>query len=93
MLVIVSQHTLQSNWVPFEIGYGFEKTELYILCLKDIARSSLPEYMHAAKILRDTRGLKKLVRELNGTPEDLPPNILEDILDECIETEEETENK
>jgi len=92
MLVVVSQHTLTSNWVPFEIGYGFEKTELYILCLKDIARSSLPEYMHAGKIIRDTNGLKKLVRELKGKPEDMPPHFLEDIMDECI-AEEETETK
>lgn len=87
MLVVVSQNTLESNWVPFEIGYGFEKTELYILCLKDIARSSLPEYMHAGKIIRDTYSLKKLVRALNGKPEDLPPHALEDIMDECIEEE------
>ena len=91
MLVVVSQHTLESNWVPFEIGYGFEKTELYILCLKDIARTSLPEYMHAAKIIRDTNSLKKLVLKLKGKPEDLPPHALEDVMDECIE--EETEEK
>lgn len=89
MLVVVSQHTLASNWVPFEIGYGFEKTELYILCLKDIARSSLPEYMHTGKIIRDTYSLKKLVRELKGKPEELPPHALEDVMDECIEEEEE----
>lgn len=88
MLVVVSQHTLTSNWVPFEIGYGFEKTELYILCLKDIASSSLPEYMHAAKIIRDTHGLKKLVRELQGKPEEMPAHFLEDIMDECIAEEE-----
>lgn len=38
MLVIVSPNTLSSTWVPFEIGYGYDKTDLYTLCLKGIPK-------------------------------------------------------
>src|SRR5690242_18221248 len=34
MLVVISPNTVQSSWVPFEIGYGFDKTDLGVLCLK-----------------------------------------------------------
>ena len=33
MLVIVSPTTMKSNWVPFEIGFGYDKTELSVLTL------------------------------------------------------------
>jgi len=53
MLVLVSPNTLFSTWVPFEIGYGFDKTDLSVLCLKDIPKGGLPEYVRSAKIIRD----------------------------------------
>lgn len=53
MLVLVSPSTLNSRWVPFEVGYGYDKTDLRVLCLKGIPKGELPEYIRAATIIRD----------------------------------------
>ena len=66
MLVIVSPNTLSSTWVPFEIGYGYDKTELGILCLKGIPKGSLPEYVRTAPIVRDIYDLNNLIGRLTG---------------------------
>jgi len=59
MIVVLSPVTMSSKWVPFEIGFGYEKTEVLILCLKDILPGTLPEYIRTCKILRD-------IYDLNG---------------------------
>lgn len=61
MLILVSPNTLYSTWVPFEIGYGYDKTDLYTLCLKGIPKGSLPEYLKASKIIRDIYDLNNYV--------------------------------
>lgn len=66
MLVIVSRNTMLSRWVPFEIGYGYDKTELGVLCLKGIPKGELPEYVRIAKIVRDIYDLNILIVELTG---------------------------
>ena len=66
MLVIVSLNTLSSTWVPFEIGYGYDKTELGVLCLKGIPKGSLPEYVRTAPIIRDIYDLNNLIGRLTG---------------------------
>lgn len=66
MLVIVSPNTINSAWVPFEIGYGFEKTDLGVLCLKGIPKGSLPEYIRTAPIIRDIYDLNNLITRLTG---------------------------
>lgn len=66
MLVLVSPNTLYSTWVPFEIGYGFDKTELYVLCLKGIQKGGLPEYVKTAKIIRDIYDLNTLTSSISG---------------------------
>lgn len=66
MLVIVSPNTISSSWVPFEIGYGFEKTDLAILCLKGIPKGSLPEYLRTAPIVRDIYDLNIKIASITG---------------------------
>lgn len=66
MLTIVSQSTLYSTWVPFEIGYGYDKTELCVLCLKDIPKGKLPEYVRTSKIIRDIYDLNFLIKKITG---------------------------
>lgn len=61
MLVLVSPNTLYSTWVPFEIGYGYDKTDLYTLCLKGIPKGGLPEYLKAGKIIRDIWDINKFI--------------------------------
>ena len=80
MLVAVSLNTLYSTWVPFEIGYGYDKTELLVLCLKGIPKGKLPEYIRTAKIIRDIYDLNNLVQALTGIQKDilLKANIVSD---------------
>jgi hypothetical protein len=66
MLVVVSANTVFSTWVPFEIGYGYEKTDLGILCLKGIPVGGLPEYARIGKIIRDVYDLDLLTETLSG---------------------------
>jgi len=71
MLVLVSPNTLFSTWVPFEIGYGFDVTDLSVLCLKGIPKGGLPEYVRSAKILRDLYDLNILVTSISGKSKEL----------------------
>lgn len=66
MLVLVSPNTINSSWVPFEIGYGFDKTDLGVLCLKGIPKGSLPEYIRTAPIVRDIYDLNNYIERLTG---------------------------
>lgn len=66
MLVIVSQNTVYSTWVPFEIGYGYDKTDLAVLCLKGIPQGSLPEYIRAVPIVRDIYDLNNRIAGITG---------------------------
>lgn len=71
MLVVVSPNTLLSTWVPFEIGYGFEKTDLAVLCLKGIPKGGLPEYIRTAKIIRDIHDLNVLIANTTGRSKEI----------------------
>jgi len=66
MLAVVSPDTLYSTWVPFEIGYGYDKTELGVLCLKGIQKGKLPEYVRTSPIIRDIYDLNNLIERLSG---------------------------
>lgn len=66
MLAVVSPDTLYSTWVPFEIGYGYDKTELRVLCLKGIPKGKLPEYVRTVPIIRDVYDLNNLIERLTG---------------------------
>lgn len=66
MVALVSPSTLSSTWVPFEVGYGYDKTDLYVLCLKGIPIGKLPEYIRSSSIIRDIYDLNILVEQLTG---------------------------
>lgn len=67
MLVLVSLNTIKSQWVPFEIGFGYDKTELSAMCLRGIPKGGLPEYIRTAKIVRDLYDLDSLIPNLSKT--------------------------
>ncbi|MFO7823967.1 MAG: toll/interleukin-1 receptor domain-containing protein [Cyclobacterium sp.] len=71
MLVVVSPNTLFSTWVPFEIGYGYDKTDLGVLCLKGISKGKLPEYVRTAPVIRDIYDLNNLLERLTGKTKEL----------------------
>jgi TIR domain len=70
MLVLVSPNTLYSTWVPFEIGYGYDKTDLYTLCLKGIPKGGLPEYLRAGKIIRDIWDINRFISNISNQNEE-----------------------
>lgn len=83
MLCVVSEKTFQSNWIPFEVGYGhasiidkamIEKSrdqiiKLSILTLKDISEKPLPDFMKVGYQIRGTKSLNKYISELTGKSE------------------------
>jgi hypothetical protein len=80
MLVIVSEKTYKSHWVPFEVGYGhaaivdknvdendkLDKIRLSILTLKDISEKSLPDFMQVGNIIRGTKSLNDYISDITG---------------------------
>lgn len=61
MLCVVSSNTLDSKWVPWEIGYGYDKTKVSVLTLKGISDSQLPEYLKTVEIIRGTKSLNMYI--------------------------------
>lgn len=54
MIVVASPNTMNSVWVPFEIGYAYDSmVEDKMVCLihKDITNSSLPSYLRTKQLL------------------------------------------
>ncbi len=66
MLVVISPNTLDSKWVPFEIGYGYDKTDVRALCLKGIKIGSLPAYIRTIQVVRDIDDLNNVAAFLSG---------------------------
>jgi len=66
MLVVVSPSTLNSKWVPWEVGYGYDNTHLGVLTLKGIQDSQLEDYLKSVTIIRGTKSLNQYLSELKG---------------------------
>jgi hypothetical protein len=76
MLVVVSEKTYKSQWVPFEVGYGHSKiiegttnpdnSKLSILTLKDIAEKELPTFMQVGNIVRGTKSLNSCISTISN---------------------------
>ncbi|OCA76363.1 hypothetical protein BBI01_06630 [Chryseobacterium artocarpi] len=78
MMVVVSEKTAQSQWVPFEIGYGHaaildqnklreenNKIKLSVLTLKDIANKRLPDYLMIGYLIKGTKSLNEYVAKIS----------------------------
>ncbi|MEX2410912.1 MAG: toll/interleukin-1 receptor domain-containing protein [Candidatus Paceibacterota bacterium] len=66
MIVVISPRTISSRWVPWEIGYGYDKIDLSVLTLKGIGEGELPDYLKTAKILRSTKMLNNFLSNLTN---------------------------
>lgn len=66
MLCLLSHNALESKWMPWEIGFGYDKTKVLGLTVKDIARSVLPEYLQIVPILRGTKSLNDFLANVCG---------------------------
>ena len=66
MLCVVSPNTLYSKWVPFEVGYGYDSTQVMVLTLKGITSDDLPHYVRAVQLIRDIYDINKFVENNKG---------------------------
>ena len=73
LLVLLSSNALESTWVPWEVGYGYHKN-VAGLTLKEVAYSSLPEYLQVIPIVKGTKSLNEFVTRLTGIGEDMMVN-------------------
>jgi hypothetical protein len=63
MICIISPNTLTSKWVPFEVGYGYDTTDLATLTLKGIKNSDLLDYIKTKPIIRDIYDINAYVKK------------------------------
>lgn len=63
MIVIVSPNTYRSLWVPFEVGYAFDKKgeKMKILRHKGIEKSKIPDYLKLKELLQGTKSLNRFL--------------------------------
>lgn len=64
MLILISPNTLYSKWVPWEVGYGYNKVEMSVLTLKGIKEEQLPEYLQTTKVRRNYTALRTLIQQI-----------------------------
>jgi hypothetical protein len=65
MLVIVSENTYRSLWVPFEIGFAYDKiTDLKILRHKGLEKNELPAYLKTTEILNGYISLERFITKI-----------------------------
>lgn len=66
MLCVISPNTLYSKWVPWEVGYGYDITQLSALTLKGIKEENLPDYLKTVTLVRGTKTLNDYISMLAG---------------------------
>jgi len=66
MLVVISPNTINSKWVPWEVGYGYDSTDLGVLTLKGINDTDLPDYLKTTLIIRGTKSLNAYLAKITG---------------------------
>lgn len=66
MIVIVSPTTYKSLWVPFEVGYAFDKKgdKMKILRHKEILKASMPAYLRVKELLNGTASLNRFLTSI-----------------------------
>lgn len=66
LLVVATPRSLESKWVPWEIGNGYSKRmPLYVLQAKSLPRGTkVPEYMCVAKYLTGWNDLKTMLQTI-----------------------------
>lgn len=56
MLCIVSDNTVKSWWVPYELGYG-KKSQLPLATLKSKGKENIPDYLKVEKVIESKDGI------------------------------------
>lgn len=71
MLVIFSQNTFGSMWVPWEIGYAYNSpVNLNVLRLKGVTKEQLPDYLKVVKMVMSIYQLNDLISTVRGISRD-----------------------
>lgn len=70
MLCILSQNALQSKWMPWEIGYGYDRLQVAGITVKEISKTVLPEYLQIVPVIRGTTSLNSYLAKTIGRVED-----------------------
>ena len=64
MIVVLSKMTLESNWVPWEVGFASAKDKEYRLLRLSDVNGVIPEFYTIAKILNDYDDLDKYLSSI-----------------------------
>lgn len=70
MLCILSQNALLSKWMPWEIGYGYDRLHVAGITVKEIAKNVLPEYLQVVPVIRGTKTFNTYLANTIGRVED-----------------------
>ena len=67
MIIVLSKNTLESNWVPWEVGFASAKDKEYRLLRLNDVYGDIPEFYKVAKILNDYDDLDKYLASMKTT--------------------------
>lgn len=70
MIIVLSKITLESNWVPWEVGFASAKDKEYRLLRLNDVFENIPEFYKVAKILNDYDDLNKYLASMKTTQTD-----------------------
>ena len=70
MLCVLSQNALDSKWMPWEIGYGYDRLNVAGITVKELSKSLLPEYLQIVPVIRGTKSLNSYISNTAGRIED-----------------------
>ena len=70
MIIVLSKITLESNWVPWEVGFASAKDKEYRLLRLNDVFENIPEFYKVAKILNDYDNLNKYLASMKTTQTD-----------------------
>lgn len=61
MLCVLSHNALHSKWMPWEIGYGYDRLHVAGITVKEISKDVLPEYLQIVPVLRGIKSLNTYI--------------------------------
>ena len=64
MIIVLSKMTLESNWVPWEVGFTSAKDKEYRLLRLSDVKGNIPEFYTIAKTLNDYDDLDKYLSSI-----------------------------
>ena len=66
LMCLLSENAMKSKWIPWEVGYGYNHN-VFCVKLKEIAFSSLPEYLQVVPVYSGYEALDVAIRNMRRT--------------------------